>query len=143
MDSHERNFTIIEHTADLGLRVRGKTLERLFENAAEAMINVMVKAPALQSTETVPVRLEGRDPEDLLVRWLAEVLYWFEGEKQVTVHAHVISLSPGHLEANLDTVPFDPDTHEILCEIKAVTYHQVQIARTHDDVWEGNVIFDV
>jgi len=143
MGFDEQNFTIIDHTADLGLRVRGETLEFLFENSAQAMLNVMVKAQALQPTETVPIRLDGRDLEDLLVRWLGEVLYWFQGEKKVTIHARILSLSPKHLEANLHTVPYDPAQHEILCEIKAVTYHQVKINHGPDDVWEAKIIFDV
>lgn len=143
MGSHEQYYTIVDHTADLGLRIRGETLERLFENAAHAILNVMVKAQVLQATETVPVSLNGRDLEDLLVRWLGEVLYWFQGEKKVTVHAQILSLSPRHLEANLDTIPYAPDKHEILCEIKAVTYHQVEISRKDDDLWEANVIFDI
>jgi SHS2 domain-containing protein len=143
MGSDEQNYTIIDHTADLGLRIRGETLERLFENAAQAMLNVMGKVQALQPTETVPIRLDGRDLEDLLVRWLGEVLYLFQGEKKVTVHAQILSLSPEHLEANLDTIPYVPDKHEILCEIKAVTYHQVEISRKDDDLWEANVIFDI
>jgi len=143
MGSDERYFTIIDHTADLGLRIRGETLERLFENAAQAMLNVMVKAPALQPTETVSVGLDGRDLEDRLVRWLGEVLYWFQGGKKLMVHAHVLSLSPGHLEAKLDTIPYDPDKHEILCEIKAVTYHQIEIIQKNNKLWEASVIFDV
>jgi SHS2 domain-containing protein len=143
MGSDEQNYTIIDHTADLGLRIRGETLERLFENAAQAMLNVMGKVQALQPTETVPIRLDGRDLEDLLVRWLGEVLYLFQGEKKVTVHAQILSLSPEHLEANLDTIPYVPEKHEILCEIKAVTYHQVEISRNDDGLWEANVIFDI
>ena len=142
MGSDERHFTIIEHTADLGFRVRGETLKRLFENAAEAMIQTMIQAPNLQSAETVPILLHGADPEDLLVRWLGEVLYWFEGEKQVTVRTRVLSISSGHLEATLHTIPYDPAQHEILCEIKAVTYHQVKIVQKAD-AWEATVIFDV
>jgi SHS2 domain-containing protein len=138
-----QKFTIIDHTADLGITVRGETLERLFENAAEAMLKIMVNAHALPPMETVPIHLDGRDLEDLMVRWLGEILYWLEGEKKVTVHARIVSLSPGHLEASIDTIPYSPDDHEILCEIKAVTYHQIGISRKHDDLWEANVIFDV
>jgi SHS2 domain-containing protein len=138
-----QKFTLIDHTADLGLRVRGETLERLFENAADAMLKVMLNAHALPPMETTPIHLDGRDLEDLMVRWLGEILYLFEGEKKVMVHARIVSLSPRHLEASIDTIPYSPDDHEILCEIKAVTYHQIGIARKHDDLWEASVIFDV
>ena len=143
MGSDERKFTIIDHTADIGLRVRGETLERLFENAAEAMLKIMVDVKDVSPMETIPIRLDGRDLEDLLVRWLGEVLYWFEGEQKVTVRARIVSLTYGHLEAILDTIPYSPEDHQVFCEIKAVTYHQISIIRKHHDLWEANVIFDV
>jgi len=143
MSFDEQDFTIIDHTADLGLKIRGETLERLFENAAKAMLKIMVKTQAPWPTESVHIQLEGRDLEDLLVRWLGEILYCFEGEKRVAVNIHIVSLSPEHLEAILDTIPYDPGNHEILCEIKGVTYHQIEVSRKDDRLWEAKVIFDV
>jgi len=137
------NFSIIDHTADLGLKVRGETLAKLFENAAGSMIQLAVKVPDAVPTETVHVHVSGSDPEDLLVRWLGEILYFFEGEKKIAVNSRVTSISRQHLDATLQMIPYDPDLHELLSEIKAVTYHQIRVSQKEDRLWEAQVILDL
>lgn len=143
MNSNKPHYSIIDHTADLGLRVCGETLEQLFEAAAGTMIRIMVKAQWQTPTERVRIQIAGRDLEDLLVRWLSEILYYFEGEKKIAVSTKIVSLSPQHLEAILKMIPYEPHRHEILSEIKGVTYHQIEVSQKHDMSWEAKVIFDL
>jgi SHS2 domain-containing protein len=142
VDAREPKYSVLEHTADLGLRVRGETLEQLFVHAAEAMLHCMIRVEPFEPVKTVPVGLDGRDWEDLLVRWLGEILYWFQGEKRVTIRARISSLSSRRLEGMLDTISYDPTHQEILCDIKAVTYHQIAVLE-QNGVWEATVILDV
>ena len=138
------NFSIIDHTADLGLKVRGETLEKLFENAAKAMLQLAVKVPKLQhSSETDNVRISASDLEDLMVRWLGEILYLLEGEKKIVTGARITSISPRDMGADLQLIPFDPDLHELLYEIKAVTYHRIRVSQIDDHLWEAQVILDL
>ncbi len=142
VDTREPKYSVLEHTADLGLRVRGETLEQLFVHAAEAVLHCMIKVQPFEPVTTIPVGLDGRDWEDLLVRWLSEILYRIQGEKRVTVRARISSISPHRLEGMLETIPYDPAHQEILCDIKAVTYHQIAVLEQHG-VWEATVILDV
>ncbi|MFZ0450222.1 MAG: archease [Desulfatiglandaceae bacterium] len=137
------DFSIIDHTADLGLKVRGETLEKLFENAAGCMIRLAVKIPNSRPTETLEVHVSGSDLEDLLVRWLGEILYYFEGEKKIATKTRITSISPQHLDATLQIIRYDPALHELLSEIKAVTYHQIRVSQKEDRVWKARVIFDL
>ncbi|MBW1774450.1 MAG: archease, partial [Deltaproteobacteria bacterium] len=79
---------------------------------------------------------------DLMVRWLGEILYLFEGEREILSDLDIDSISPTRLDVTLKTVPFNPDIHEILCEIKAVTYHQIQVAQKGDQ-WRARIFFDL
>jgi len=47
-------FEVFEHTADLGIRVRAPSLEGLFKEAAEAMIQLMCRGPQLEDTTSAP-----------------------------------------------------------------------------------------
>ena len=142
MDFDKSDFSIVDHTADLGIRVRGTNLKDLFERAAISMIQIMIRGNPGKKTNTVKLSVPGEDLADLMVRWLGEILYVFEGEGEVVTTVKIDSISPTHLDATLKTVPFDPNLHEVLCEIKAVTYHQIQVAQK-DDHWETTVIFDL
>jgi len=142
MNTDKLEFIMLNHTADLGIMVCGKDVKNLFENTALAMMQTVVNIGAAEKTTTTRISLDGQDLAELLVRWLGEILYLFEGEKEVVTVARISSISPTHLDATLDSIPFDPALHEILCEIKAVTYHQIEVAKK-DDHWEAKVFFDV
>ena len=142
MASNQPDFSIIVHTADLGIIVRGNSLEDLFEAAAKSMIRIMVKSEFSETVQNSRLCVDGEDLDDLMVRWLGEILYLFEGENKLITDVLIDSISPSHLEATLDMVPFNPNIHEILCEIKAVTYHQIQVVKK-DRRWEARIIFDL
>jgi len=142
MDPNKPNFKFLDHTADLGIIVSGLDLKDLFETAAKSMIKIIVKGKPAEKTNTIKLTVDGEDLADLMVRWLSEILYLFEGEKVVLTDVEIESISPTHLDTILITTSFDPSLHEILCEIKAVTYHQIEVAKK-DDHWEAKIIFDV
>ncbi len=142
MHSKTPTFSFLDHTADLGILVRGRNLEKLFENAAQAMMKIMVKGKASQTPKRRVLEVYGQDLPDLMVRWLGEILYIFEGEEEIVTHTSIGAISPSRLEAELKTVSFDPARHEVLCEIKAVTYHQIEVTQKGDH-WESRIVFDV
>lgn len=142
MDSGKPDFSILDHTADLGILVNGRDLRNLFEGAAESMTQIMVKGDRRQHPRTLRLSVAGEDLADLMVRWLGEILYLFEGEREILSDLDIDSISPTRLDVTLKTVPFNPDIHEILCEIKAVTYHQIQVAQKGDQ-WQARIFFDL
>jgi len=136
------DYTLLDHTADLGIKIRGADLKDLFEVAGRALMHLMIESEPPGKSTSIKIDLPGEDLADLMVRWLGEILYLFEGENLVVTSVHVHSVSLSRIQSTLETVPFDPKIHEILREIKAVTYHQIQVADkgTH---CEARVIFDV
>ena len=142
MKTNKPDYSIIDHTADLGITVRGTDLRDLFEEAARSITHLMVTVNPAKELKIVKLSVTGCDSADLMVRWLGEILYLLEGENKVVIHMDIDSISPLRLDATLKTVPFDPKTDEILYEIKAVTYHQIKVAEKSDH-WEARIIFDL
>jgi SHS2 domain-containing protein len=132
----------LDHTADLGIRVYGTDLKDLFEGAGRALMHLMVKAEIPSKTHSMKISVSGEDLADLMVRWLGEILYLFAGENLVVTSIRMGSVSSSALEATLETAPFEPEIHETLREIKAVTYHQIEVTEMPNG-WETKVIFDV
>ncbi|MGD9074802.1 MAG: archease, partial [Desulfobacteraceae bacterium] len=93
-------------------------------------------------THSMKISVSGEDLADLMVRWLGEILYLFAGENLVVTSIRMGSVSSSALEATLETAPFEPEIHETLREIKAVTYHQIEVTEMPNG-WETKVIFDV
>ena len=142
MDSSKPDFKILDHTADLGITVRGYDLQNLFESAAKSMLQVMFGENYAEGSKTLKLSVQGEDLADLMVRWLGEILYIFEGENEMVTDVEIDSIVPSHLYATVKTIPFNPDMHEIFCEIKAVSYHQIQVAKKNHR-WKARIIFDL
>lgn len=146
-----KNYEILEHTADIGLKVAGDDLEQLFIRTAEAMFEVMVDSkPNLIPSITVPINIQTNTPpsgnlkphEHLLVKWLQELLYIFETRHLVLSHFYIDSLSEDALEGSAKGLKFDRNRHKQKCQIKAVTYHQLSVEKKADG-WQAQVIFDI
>ncbi|MBW2610481.1 MAG: archease [Deltaproteobacteria bacterium] len=136
------DYTLLDHTADLGIKIKGTDQKDLFKSAGKALMHLLVKINPSEKQTPMKISVSGDDLEDLMVRWLGEILYLFEGENLVVTSIEIESLSPSRLEAGIETAPFNPRIHELLREIKAVTYHQIKVAE-RDGIWEARVIFDL
>ena len=135
-------YTLLDHTADLGMRTWGADLKKLFENAGLALMDLMISGVSPKRALPKKISVTGDDLADLMVRWLGEILYLLVGETRVVTSIHIVDIQPSFLEADLKTVPFHPEIHEILNEIKAVTYHQIEVTEK-ENRWEARVIFDL
>ena len=142
MNHTDLNYQVIDHTADLGILVKAPDVKDLFVDAAYAMTDLMVKGDISKKGTERELLVEGEDFPDLMVRWLSEILYLFDGEHILVSAIEIQSISPIQLQSTLTVVPLKRGHHEILREIKAVTYHQISVKRVHDG-WEARIIFDV
>jgi len=142
MSEHPKgSFEFIDHTADAGIRVEAPTLEDLFETAGLAFTELVTSADSLDCRVERRFKLREDDVETLLVSWLQELLYLLDTEDLVFGRFQV-KLHDFSLEAVAWGDVFNPDIHAIKTEIKAVTYHQLEVAEG-DQGWEAQVIFDI
>jgi len=134
-------YEIVEHTADVGLRVWGPTIEALFSDAAAGMAGLITDAERLAPTETRTVEAEGDDLETLLVAWLNELLYLVESERFVFRQARAERVGDGRVRGTV-TGRTAPEGFAFAREIKAATYHNLAVERT-DRGFEATVVFDL
>ena len=142
MNTISSEYTLIDHTADLGIKVHGRDIKDLFQKSGYALTHLLYEGGPSKKLSPKEISIRGNDLEDLMVRWLGEILYLFDGEGQVVSFINVNSVSGNILRALLKTTPFDPLIHKYLREIKAVTYHQIEVVK-RDKIWEAKIIFDL
>jgi len=135
-------FEILEHTADIGFRAWGRTPAELFENAARAMMSIATDSEPIRETGEITVNLEGADYPDLLVNWLSEVLYFFDSARFAAKSFHVEAIEPVKLRAVLRGEPREEARHPWKLIIKAVTYHELEVAERNGR-WECRVYVDI
>jgi SHS2 domain-containing protein len=135
-------YKLFDHTADLGVEAYGKTANELFANAAFAVFDILTDLSHVTPTVEKNIVVDGDGWEDLLVNYLREILYLYNGEGLLLKEFSVLDIDPRHLEGKAAGEPFDPAKHKINTEIKAVTYHQATVKKTAKE-WQGRVILDV
>ncbi len=135
-------YRIFDHTADLGVEVSGDTLEELYAGAAFALFDLLTDLSAVRAGMVREIVVTGEDPADLLVNFLREGLYAWNGEGFLMKACLIREVKPRRLAALLRGESFDPSRHRIKQEIKAVTYHQASVRETAEG-WKAKVVFDV
>jgi SHS2 domain-containing protein len=120
-------FSLIEHPADLGIEAQGPTLAAAFEQAAHGFISILVDPATVSGKERREVFVRADDLEQLLVRWLSEVLYLYDGQHYILAECRIHEITPTHLRAVLLGEAHAPERHTPRTDIKAVTYHQIAV----------------
>jgi len=135
-------YEIIDHTADIGIEVRGKTLPDLFRNAALALFDLMVFTDRIGTGVEKDVLATAEDEEALLVSWLSEFLYLFDTQGLLVREIEVKTFDPRRITARVRGEPFDRTQHRAKREIKAVTYHDLKIEKGKS-CFKARIIFDL
>jgi len=134
-------YEVIDHTADIGIIARGSDPADLFSNAARGMLSLMIDVSTLYRDTTREVILEARDQEILLVQWLNELVYIMYSEK-LALWEFDISIEESRLTARCSGQKLDFHKHQLLREIKAATYHDLQIV-VRGGEYSAKIIFDI
>ena len=137
-----KKYQLIDHTADFGIRVFGSDASELFSNAAWALFDVLTETEALSGNDSRKIAVSGDDWSDLMINWLREVLFLWNGERKLVESVQILSISEKKLSAKIFFDSYTPDRHIIRTEIKAVTYHQAYVKRSSFG-WEAGIIFDI
>ena len=139
-------WTLIEHTADVGLELRAATIDELFVDAAAGLVDVITDAASVEPHAERAVEVEAAALDLLLVAWLEELLYRFDvdGELYARGAARVVEGASGawSVQARLAGERFDSARHPLKVQVKAITYHELEVARDEQG-WRARVIFDI
>jgi len=135
-------YRLIDHTADFGLHIMGADPRDLFTKAGLAMFDVLTDVATLKGLDSQTIRIDGDGWPDLMVNWLRELLYLWAGEEKLVHSIHIEQINETAVAAQVAYDVFLPEHHRIKNEIKAVTYHQIQVKPVGSG-WEARIIFDV
>ena len=137
-----RGFRLLDHTADFGIEVYGEDPAELFTQAAHALFELISGPMTGDDPHRHRLVGHGADWPDLLVNWLRELLFLWSGEEQLLCNLTIEAIGETRVQAIVTTVDHSPQHHEIRNEIKAVTYHQVDVAPQAAG-WVARVYLDV
>jgi len=135
-------YELLEHTADLWLRLRGPTPEDIFANAGWALFNLLTGRETTSGSVADVAEIEAADYDELLVHYLNELLYRFETRRTIFSEFRFEELTPQRLRVKLFGERIAPATFVGRFDIKSATYHELRFQRTADG-YEASIILDI
>ena len=136
------NYEVFEHTADIGIRVKGKDLKDLFKNAGLAIFQISSRKQFIKNkTHTsINIKLSSDNLEELFIDWLNELLSLSAAKGLIFHNIKISKLEDNIIEAVC--VGSDINNYKVNTEIKAATYHELKVAQIPTG-WLAEVILDV
>ena len=135
-----KKYEILEHKADLKIRAFGKDKPELFSNALGGMSESMkaeVKKPEKKFKREI--KIKSADLPSLLVDFLSEALYLSQVQKEVFSDIIIKKFTDKELEGVITGQKIERFGEDI----KAVTYHQLEVKQNKDGSWQATILFDI
>jgi SHS2 domain-containing protein len=126
---------------DAYIEAEGSSLEEAFENAAKGLIDTMLDIDKIEAKDKIRIEVEGYDLEELLYNWLEEILLKLSIER-VALREFKVKIKDNRLEAEVYGEPLDLKKHNYKVEIKAVTYHLMEVKK-EDSKYKVRFLLDL
>ncbi len=99
-------------------------------------MSIILDLSTVDCKEERTVKLEAVDIEHLLVKWLTEILYVYDGQQFAAKSFVIDRLTSTTITATICGERFSLRKHRTKLDVKAVTYHQLSIRESK----EGSVV---
>lgn len=136
----EKIYQVVEHPADLKLKIFGKDLKELFCNlvraiASETKSSTLGTLPKVELWEEIET--ESPDLFSLFVDFASEIIYRSDANNKIYTDCEVEELSENKLKAKISGIEAEKKL-----DIKAATYHEGYVKKV-DNHWEAVILFDI
>jgi SHS2 domain-containing protein len=139
-------YEFIDHTADIALQLKGSSLEELFAAAALGLREAVIEKGEVEGNEEKSIELKEGSLEELLVRFVDELNYLISSSKWLFTEIKFIEILNGEdhyeLKVLLAGDSFSDKNIELRVEIKAVTFHQLDLI-LEEGVYSTKLVFDI
>jgi Uncharacterized conserved protein len=136
-----KGFEYFEVTADIGFKAYGKNMNEAFENAGLAIFNIISDTDGIEPSKELSFEIASEDDVSLLYDYLEELLFYHEVEFMLFSEFHVEIDENLNLKATIKGEGIDWDKHERKTEIKAITFHRMEVKKA--DFVELQAIVDL
>ena len=138
----QKNYRITTHQNELAVRIVGNSQADLFANSGFALFDVMSDIDKIEAAERLSLEVEGSDRDDVMVNWIRELLYLYQGGGYLLREFKINEVNDTSVKAEVAGEKIDPDRHEIKQEIAAVAFHKSRMQKTGNR-WIAQVIFEI
>jgi len=139
-----KQFELIDISGDVGIRVFGRDLKELFENAALGMYSLITDIKDIEEKKRIEISADSSSTDGLLVSYLNELIFHFDTYNFIGKKTTITGFDPSglSLKAVVSGEDFDVERHERKLLLKAATYHRLKIEEK-EGIYQAEIVFDI
>jgi SHS2 domain-containing protein len=130
------------HGSDIGVRGKGPSLARAFEQVALALTSVVADPARVKPEQEVAIECSAHDHELLLLEWLDALIYEM-ATRRMLFSRFDVAIEEGRLRARAFGETVDVARHQPAVEVKGATCTELSVTRGEDGVWSAQCVVDV
>ena len=141
---NQKKYRITKHQSELAVRVVGDFSGRSFRQLGVHAFRRHGSGRGQDRLQRAisPWRSRAADRDDLMVNWMRELLYLYQGSGYLLKDFQIREVKDTIVKAEVAGEKIDPDRHEIKQEIAAMAFHKSRMEKTGNQ-WTAQVIFEV
>lgn len=128
------SYKLLEHATDAFIEVTASDLKEAFIQAGNSVVETTIDRSSVKENEKKKISVTGKEIRYLLFDWLEEVIYQLITEG-FAIHRFELDIKKNKeykLEATAFGEPIDLQKHHFKVEIKAPTFHLMEISEEKD-----------
>jgi len=144
MSANFKKFEFLDiTTADAAFVSFGKDLNEVFSNAGLALFEIITDTKNVETKQERKIEVTGHDLKSVMYSWLSELLF-ISSSENILFSKFKVELNEDEftLRAKCWGEEIDLDKHELKAEVKAITYHKMEIKK-EDSLWKAQIIVDI
>lgn len=123
------SYKLLDHATDAVIEITASNLKEAFVIAGQSVVDITLDSKKVEEKEQITLNITGKDLRYLLFNWLEEVNYQLITEG-FAIHRFTLDISKNSgymLNATAYGEPLDLQKHHFRVEIKAPTFHEMEI----------------
>ena len=128
------SYKLLEHTTDAFIEVTAPNLKEAFTISAQSVIDTTIDSFTVDEKDEMNIKVSGKDLKYLLFNWLEAIIYQLITEGFAIKRLEIDLQKKDQYEINAKSFgePIDLKKHNFKVEIKAPTFHLMEISEEKD-----------
>jgi SHS2 domain-containing protein len=127
-------------TSDIMFEAYGKTLEKVFENAALALSSIICKIEKVKQKKEITIEVKAENTKELMFSFLQEIIAQVDIEEMFFSKFKITNITKTKVNAILYGEEITPEKGEVV--VKALTNHKFEFKKTKEG-YKVNVVLDI
>jgi len=143
-----KRFEFLKHTADVKIRIYGKSIEKIFENSAYSLRRVILRNKKCKGREKnkeelkkEKIKVSGKDYLSLLYNFLEELIYLVDTKDFIIKKIESIQLKKFNIKSSIIGEKFSK--YKLTNNVKAITYNEMSLNKKKDNSFSAEFVLDL